>query len=71
MDRRVLFWAGLAVSVAVTAALWAFGVPGFFVALVFPFLFFPRMRPSGRRCQACHAGVAAGDRFCASCGAAL
>lgn len=71
MDRRVWLWGGLAASVAVTAGLWALGVPGFFFALLFPFFLFPAARRGVPRCKACQAEAARGDRFCARCGAAL
>ena len=71
MDRRAWFWGGLAASIAITALLWALGIPGFFFALFVPFfLFFPARREVPR-CGACQAEAARGDRFCARCGAAL
>ena len=71
MDRRWWFWGGLAASVAVTAALWALGVPGFFFALFLPFFLFPAARPPSVACKACGAEVRGADRFCARCGASL
>jgi hypothetical protein len=75
MGRRALFAAGLAASVAVTAILWALGIPGFFLFLAVPFLFFPshRRRAPGPKagCASCGAGTEPGHRFCPRCGAAL
>jgi hypothetical protein len=74
MDRRVLLAAGLAASLAITAALWALGIPGFFLFLALPFLFFPgraRARRRQARCAACSAATEPGHRFCPQCGAAL
>lgn len=71
MARRAWFWGGLAASIAVTALLWALGVPGFFFALLFPFFLFPAGRRDAPRCKACQVEAAIGDRFCARCGAAL
>lgn len=53
-------WTGiaLAASVALTAAMWAADIPGFFLFLFLPFLFIPFGRTGGpshqaRRCPAC------------------
>lgn len=73
MDRRARFAAGLAASVAVTALLWALGVPGFFLFLAIPFLFFPMRRRPARQgtCPSCGAATEPGHRFCPHRGAAL
>lgn len=80
MRRWTLFALGLAASLAVTVALWAAGVPGFFLFLAFPFLFLPRWsragsaalpRRSGGACPACGSPREAGHRFCPSCGARM
>jgi len=53
--RWVVFLAGLAASVALTVALWTLGFPGFFLFLLFPFLWFPfgRRQAPPVRCPAC------------------
>jgi hypothetical protein len=67
MDRRVVFAAGIAASVALTALLWALGVPGFFLFLLFPFLWFPfgggRRPRSPGACPRCAAAVRPGFAF--------
>ena len=71
MDRRALFWGGLALSIGITVLLWSFGIPGFFFALFVPFfLFFPKRR-NVPVCPSCGIEAARGDRFCARCGAGL
>ena len=79
MRRGALLAAGLLASLAVTALLWALGVPGFFLFLALPFLFLPRWRSGGSStapgrsgaCPACAARREPGHRFCPSCGAPL
>lgn len=76
MRRWVLFWFGLAASVAVTALLWWAGIPGGALLLLFPFLWFPfgkrRAEVAVRRCPQC--GFESGDpevRFCPRDGAGM
>jgi hypothetical protein len=72
VDRRVLFAATLAASLAVTAALWLLGIPGFFLFLALPFLFLPRRLGSAgavSACLACGEAREPGFRFCPRCGA--
>lgn len=71
MRRHAWFWGGLAASIAITALLWALGVPGFFFALFFPFFFFRGAKQDAPRCKSCQTEASAGDRFCARCGTAL
>lgn len=71
MDRRWWFWGGVLASLAVTALLWALGVPGFFFALFVPFFLFPAARREQRMCKACGAEAQRDDKFCARCGTGL
>lgn len=73
MDRRAIIAIGLLASLAVTAVLWALGIPGVFLFLAVPFLFFPLRRRTKRQtgCASCGAGTEPGHRFCPRCGAAL
>ena len=75
MDRRLWLVAGLLASVAITAVLWAVGIPGFFLFLALPFLFFPMSRGKRRTdpvaqqaCPACGTPRGVGHRFCPACG---
>lgn len=53
MRRWAPFALGLAASLALTIALWAAGIPGFFLFLLFPFLLWPRRKSPERACPAC------------------
>lgn len=70
MKRWTLFWAVLLGSLALSALLWQIGVPVFFGALVFPFLFWPRGQT--RTCPTCgYTTMHPAVRYCPSCGERL
>jgi len=77
VQRWAVFAIGLAASLALTALLWALGFPGFFLFLLFPFLWFPlagRARHAPRApatCPSCGARVQPGFAFCPACGGRL
>ena len=67
MNRWTLFWGVLLGSLAISAILWYLGVPVFFGALVFPFLFWPR--GAHRPCPTCgHTTMHPAVRYCPSDG---
>jgi len=74
MDRWAVFAIGLAASLGVTVLLWVLGVPGFFLFLLLPFLWFPfggRKAASTPVCPRCGAAIAGGFAFCPACGGRL
>lgn len=68
--RWAPFLAGLAASLALTAVLWRLGFPGFFLFLLFPFLWFPRGAATPT-CPSCGRRAEAGHSFCPGCGSRL
>ena len=74
MARWTAFAVGLAASLALTALLWSLGFPGFFLFLLFPFLWFPRGRRESEpkpSCPSCGRRAESGFAFCPACGARL
>ena len=63
MNRWTVFGLSIAGSVALSAGLWALGVPGFFFFLAFPFLLWPK--GGTRHCPVCgHATMHPAVRYC-------
>lgn len=65
MRRWTLFLLGLAASAALTVSLWAAGIPGFFLFLLFPLLLWPRRTSPERVCPTCgHTTMHPAVRYC-------
>lgn len=69
MKRWGLFWAGIALSLAITLGLWSLGIGGVGLFLFLPFLFFPWARrptddPATGKCALCGRIRMPGDQFC-------
>ncbi len=79
MNRWALFVVGLVASIGITVVLWSLGLPGFFLFLLFPFLFLakPGLHGPARdhevlTCPLCDkTGRSPDDRFCPRDGSRL